>query len=470
MISAPEERAEAKNKLPIAHNITMVNRMRRFFTVVKTRAIILAVIWLAVSVQANGLYGDGTGAAAMAMGGADVAWAADPLGAMGDNPAGLGFLDAPELSLGGEGAVLQGRFNKPGVSSGDVNQSPNGLPEGAFAMPLSKWPVTLGISCVPDSALLADWHYPDPPGGLLGTTSYGNQEDKSEIVVLRSALGAAVRVNSKWSFGGSVGLIYNQNELVTPYIFQNLQPSSAYDGAKTLLDLRTSGFGWNYQLGIIYQALTNLQFGVTYKGESTVDTTGDATGDPYAQFGVAPGPLAFHYDANVKNKFPQEVSAGLSWKFYPKWRLALQTDWIDWADAFNTLPVKLGNGSNPGVNAALGSSFQDNIPLDWKDEFVYRAGLEFAVLKNLSLRTGYSYGGSPVPNSTLTPLTAAILEQAVSAGVGYRWGRWDFDLAYQYDLPVTQDAGTSSLRSGEYSNSSTEVSAHWLALTVNIHL
>ena len=37
---------------------------------------------LALTAQANGIYSNGVGARSMAMGGADVAWASDPLGAM----------------------------------------------------------------------------------------------------------------------------------------------------------------------------------------------------------------------------------------------------------------------------------------------------------------------------------------------------------------------------------------------------
>jgi long-chain fatty acid transport protein len=429
---------------------------------------------VAFNTQANGIDGNGVGARSMSMGGADVAWAADSLSAMGLNPAGLGFFTAPELDLGGVGGVVQGNFNKPGVSSGTLNQSPQGLPEGAFAFPLPKWPVTIGLSFVPESALLADWHYLDPPGGLHGMTSYGYQQDKSEIIVLRSALGAGVKVNSKLSLGASVGLVYNENELATPYIFQNLAPGAAgpenggLDGAKTLLRLHTRGWGWNAQTGLIFRATTNLQFGLSYQSETSVNTKGGASGDPSVQFGLAPGSLPFHYDAEVKNVFPQEVTAGLSWKFHPRWRLALQADWIDWRDAFQYLLIHMSAGNNAGVNAALGSSFSDYVPLDWKDEFVYRAGLEFSLTRNLALRAGYCFGGSPVPDSTLTPLTAAILENTLTAGLGYHWQRFQIDLAYQYYFPATQYVATSGLRSGEYSNSSTEVSMHVLALTVGV--
>ncbi len=414
---------------------------------------------------ADGIYRNGVGARSMAMGGADVAWASDPLGAMGANPAGLGFLTAPELNVDAVGAITIGHFTKSTNSDGHLSNTPNGFGDAAFAMPIANGPVAFGISFIPDSVMSANWHYVDPPGGLGGNTSYGFQQDKSEIAVFRSAAGLGVALGDKWSFGGSVGLLYNENTLVTPYVFQT-QPT--LKGAKTLLDLNTSGFGWDGQVGVLYRPIDVLQFGVSYKSPSRVDSHGDASGNAGTQFG-APGAVPFHYDAEVINHFPQMVTAGASWKFQPKWRLALQLDWIDWGGAFKQLPVNLSNGNNTTVNGLVGSSsLQDSIPMNWQSEFVYRAGVEYHFTDNFVARGGYSYGKSPVPNSTLSPLTAAITEHTVSAGLGYRWSRYSADLAYQWDIPVTRDVGTSSLLSGEYSNSSTQVGIHWLALTFGV--
>jgi long-chain fatty acid transport protein len=127
-----------------------------------------------------------------------------------------------------------------------------------------------------------------------------------------------------------------------------------------------------------------------------------------------------------------------------------------------------GSGAVVGLLGSAGENFNDAIPLNWKSEFVYRAGLQYEVAKNLFLRAGYSYGNSPVPDSTLTPLTAAIMENTITAGVGYQWHDWSVDFAYQFDLPATQHVGTSDLRDGEYSNSSTRVSVQWVALTMGV--
>src|SRR5580704_797458 len=112
--------------------------------------ICISIVCLALDARADGIFGNGVGARSMSMGGADTAWASDPLGAMAANPSGLGFLTAPELDFGGVAGFAEGQFNKPGVSSGDLDGRVSALPEGAFAMPLGNWPVTLGVSFNPE--------------------------------------------------------------------------------------------------------------------------------------------------------------------------------------------------------------------------------------------------------------------------------------------------------------------------------
>ncbi|HEX7654702.1 MAG TPA: outer membrane protein transport protein [Verrucomicrobiae bacterium] len=416
----------------------------------------------------NGIYRNGVGAQAMSMGGTETGWAKSPLGAMAANPAGLAFLDGGEFDLSAVGANPEGTYHKAPYADGSLDSSFRVFPESAIAYHLPNLPVTLGLSFIPVSAMVGDWTYYDAPGGLGGNVSYGTTSHRSEIDLFRTAFGAGVKFNSQWSAGVSVGLLYNRNQLRTPYIFQNLSPNpNSLNGAKTALDLRTDGYGCDVQAGVMYRPTTNLQFGISYTCQSTVKTTGDANGDPYAQFSISPGPLAFHYDAEVDNTFPQMVSLGSSWQFHPQWRLALQVDWINWSSAFKNLPVKLRNGDNAGVNGALGANFNDSIPMDWRDEFDYRVGLEYAVNENLTLRAGYCYGTGPTPNTTLSPMTACTMEHTLTAGVGYVWKNFGVDLAYQYDLPITRNVGNSQLLSGEYSNSSTTVEIHWVALTTS---
>lgn len=434
-------------------------------------AALLAGDFATLPVRADGIYRNGVGARAMSLGGADVAWASDALGAMSLNPAGLGFLKETSLDVSFVGAVLDAKFANSVNSDGHLKNSLGGLADAALAIPIGSTPVTLGLGVIPDSLLSANWRYTDAPGGLGGATSYGFQKHHSEIILLRTAVGAGVSLGEKISVGASLGVVYNRNTLQSPYIFQE-QP--ALRGAKTLLDLGTDGFGVNGNFGVLYRPHPDWQIGFAYRTETRIRSNGEASGNAGAQLKSLGGLFAlarpdFHYDAEVVNTFPQMVSGGVSWLAHPRLRLTTQVDWIGWHDAFDRVRIKLTNGDNVDVNGLVGgNSLEDSVPLNWKDAFVYRAGAEFVLTENFHLRGGYSYGRKPVPAETLTPLTAAITEHTFTAGIGYTRGRYQIDFAYQYDLPATGRVDVSALRSGEYSRSELDLSIHWIGFTTSI--
>jgi long-chain fatty acid transport protein len=434
----------------------------------KAALITLLALSTASTIFADGIDRDGVGAKSMSLGGADVAWPEDPLTSLSSNPAGLGFLQGNKIDLGADGVLPTGHFSNRAGTNGQMDSDLRAFPEGAAGFHLGKLPVTLGIGFYPESGLLADWHYNDVPGGTGGTTTYGYQEYKSEIIVLRTAFGMGIQITPQLSIGGSVGLIYNQNQLVMPYIFQN-EPTLPL-GFKTLLNLQTEGWGADGNFGIQYHPVDNLQLGVSYKTESRVVTTGNAYGDANTQLanlGLGGANPAFHYDAEVVNVFPQSVSTGFAWKFQPQWTLSGQIDWVDWS-SFNSLPVRLTNGGNPDINGVVGSNtLNDQIPLKWSDRLVYRTGIEYAINDNWSLRAGYIFGKSPVPDSTLTPLTAVITENTLTTGIGYQHGAFGVDLAYQYALPISRTVTMSQLEAGEANGSTVKISIHTFALTAS---
>ena len=181
--------------------------------------------------------------------------------------------------------------------------------------------------------------------------------------------------------------------------------------------------------------------------------------------------VPFHYDAEVVNHFPQTLSIGAAWQAHPRWRVFTQLDWINWQEAFDELQVRLTHGTSAAVNGAVGSdTLEDAVPLRWRDQIVYRTGCEVTLSDQWRLRFGYSYGRSPVPESTLTPLTAVITEHVISSGAQFETGRWKFELGHQWDLPVSRRVGNSALRSGEYSGSKVDVTLHWIGLSATLRL
>jgi long-chain fatty acid transport protein len=414
--------------------------------------------------QTGGALSNGISARATSLGGATVASVTSPLEAMQGNPAGLTELSGRSVDVSGDILFVNGSFDSSVSNGGKVNRFGGALPYAAFALPLRSGRLKFGFSVTPETMMTANWIYLDPPGGL-GGTSYGMQRDKSVLLAMRSAGGLAYALTPKLSIGGTVGLIYNRNTLDAPYIFQQ-QPQLA--GAKTILNLHTSGAGVDGSFGVLYSASSKFKIGAAYKSMSWVHSYGDANGNVDAQFatlGVNSRP-DFHYDAEVDNKFPQAFSGGVSWQVHPRARLNLQAQWIGWSNAFKSLPVKLTDGNNSTLNGIVGSSsLNDAVPLDWHNQVVFGVGVESPVGEFLTVRGGYSYSTDPVPSATLTPLTAAILQNTVATGVGYTRGHCSIDLAYQAQLQATGRVGQSSLLSGEYSNSRVQVGVQSVTLT-----
>lgn len=431
-----------------------------------------ALLFSASGAFASSLFQDGLDARSLSLGGESVAQDGSAISAVATNPAALASLTRANVEFGITGGFLRGKFERDTGEESHLRENAVLLPSFGFALPLAtKIPIVIGLGFNPEIAAEVDWRYRDAGGGLGGATSYGEQRQEARILGLRSNLGVALAVTPWLSLGASAGGIYNENYLHAPYVFQS-HPVLA--GFKTLLDLETEGWAPGFDFGAQIHPARSVTLGLRYRPGTVVYSDGHASGNAAAQLQSLGGAFAavdpnFRYDAEVRTKFPQIISAGGEWQALDWLRLVGGIDWVNWSDAFDRLEIRLSNGSNPAINGVAGSSsLLDIVPLNWRDQFVYRAGAECALPGGFALRAGYSYARSAVPATTMTPLNGAIFEHKVSAGAGYRTGRYHIDLAWQWALPVTQHVDRSQLLDGEYSQTSLRVSEQLIALTTGV--
>ncbi len=143
---------------------------------------------------------------------------------------------------------------------------------------------------------------------------------------------------------------------------------------------------------------------------------------------------------------PASVSVGIAWWPLPRWVLTADVRWIGWKHSFDAIELTGTGGKNADLNEiAGGTSLNYTFRLDWRDQFVFAIGTTFAVTDWLLLRAGYNHGENPVPASTASA-TTLVLEDHLSAGVGFRVGSWDIDLAYVWGLPTQVDRSRSSFK------------------------
>lgn len=376
--------------------------------------------------SAAGLFGDGADARSIALGGSEAAQAGSAIAALDSNPATLSGTTRPEVEISLGGAFLRGEFARDDGGAAHLRTNAAVIPAAGFAMRAPhNFPMAFGIGVLPEIMSEVDWHYRDAFGSLGGMTSYGEQRNRSSILALRTSFGAALEPARWLSLGASAGFVYNRNSLSAPYIFQS-QPVLA--GFKTLLDLDTDGIAPCFDFGAQVRPSSKVAIGASYRPRVVVHTDGSASGNASAQLQALGGGFAsvtpiFLYDAEVRTELPQVASIAAEWQALNYLRLVAGFDWINWADAFDQLQIHLTNGSNSDINAVVGSDAMTDIaPLRWRDQFVYRAGVECALGAGFAARIGYTYARSAVPSETLTPLTSAIFEHKVSAGLGYKKG------------------------------------------------
>lgn len=385
----------------------------------------------------------------MGIAGINIVAADTPTNAMTGNPAGLASQDGAV-----QGTVVitgySGEFSNVANTNSPLRNPVTPYGSAAATYRLEDNPdITLGMSLAPDALARGYWRFNDS-----GATNYGYTDHDSRLITYRLAFGAGWQATEDFAIGATAGVTYNDNYLKAPYTFQN---AGALTGAKVLLDLETDGFGPSFSLGANYDVTKWASIGFRYMSPTWLYTDGSATG-------TNPGTGAFSYDAKVDQQLPQRIGVALAVEPTDWLSLFFQADWVDYAGAYDTLNIELTNGSNPG--GPLPAAFNETSPLSWESVWVFAMGAEVDITDDLVWSVGYTYGESPVPDSTLTPMTAAITEQTVTTGLSYRWDSIEVAIAYQYDIPNTQSTNSSILLSGEYQNSSTKLEGHTGAVSL----
>jgi long-subunit fatty acid transport protein len=416
--------------------------------------------------QESGSLGNGLGAAAIGRGGALVSETGGPLDAVEGNPAGLAGVSSRLLDASVVGLIAGGSFQNAANSDAKLRGVAGALPYGAFAMPIGHHGWVVSVAITPEILMRANWHYVDAPG-TAGVT-YGYQRQETQIIAVRPSLGLARNIGSHWAAGATLGIVYNQNDLHSPYIFQQ-QPQLA--GLKVLLDLTTRGYGWNGSAGVQWQPTDRVRAGVAWKSGTTIHTQGDASGSASALFqalGIKSDPT-FTYHAQVMNHLPQAFDAGFSLRTNRHLLWSFEGDFTAWGQAFQQLPITMTQGSNATINSVVGSNaFHDAVPLHWANQGAFHGGLEVPAGEAWTVRGGYSYASNPVPSSTLIPLTAAIMQNSVATGAGWTHKKLRLDAAYQAQLPSAQSVGQSGLKAGEYNNSRVRVWTQSITVTARV--
>jgi len=378
---------------------------------------ILCALAAPSSVYALGFRVPDQDAAAIARGNAFVATADNP-SAVYYNPAGITQLEGENLSLGGYGVVTQARDRR---TAGEVSKRSQfqALPQAFFTAKVPDYPVALGLGVYSPYGLGSEWN--SSPIFTAYSTKPLAYKASIEYFTVNPVI--AVEVITNLSIAAGPTFNYSQvdlhNATIAPPGLGSVSLASRFRG-------RDTAFGFN--AGIFWKPLEQHAFGITYRSST------DMTYDGHFQMDnvVAAQP------ASAKVRLPHDVTFGYSFRPTPAWNFEFDADWTDW---HRTTDVTL--------NKASGSI---PLPFNWDSSWMFEFGATRYLGDGWSVSGGYIYSQNSVPDSSLSPTVADQDRHVFSLGVGKKYERASWNLAYQlgWASERTVDAAANSLANGDY--------------------
>jgi long-chain fatty acid transport protein len=400
---------------------------------------------------ADGLIRDGIGPISIGRGGTNIGHA-DNGAVILDNPAGMtNFADQNFFEIGADTVITDLRYSDPENRVRNAIQ-PFPVPQFAYIRGTEDGNFAFGLGAYAPAGYMATYHMTNP---IVGPAEYRSLGIYGKVLP-----SVAWRITDDLTVGGSFGVGITRTELEGPMFLQ----TGPLAGTPALFNLKTVSAAPIWSFGLQYDLGDRTRLGAVYVADAHFRTKGDL----HSQIvGLGPTPLPVEFDAEFTITWPQSVGVGLTHAFSESHRSSVDVIWYDWHSAFDNMSLRLTNASNPLVSALAGPVLRDSLPLNWDDSISVRVGHEILATENDTLRGGYVYHPSPVPDNTLTPYLDGVLEHAASLGFSHRWETWTLNLAYQFSFAATRHVGTSLLVGGDFDNSAFRAYAHFAAVSLS---
>lgn len=347
------------------------------------------------------------------------------------NPAGMAWIR-------GQGDAAAEIFNPTRSASfgqGDIGSHTNiyGLPALGWMVPVDHHQLFLG-------------------GGIFGTAGLGvnytqqpyfvpNPIDSSKIIpatlnayssisMMIMALGLAWKPSSKWSIGialdaadESVGF----QETTSGNMSNGFPFSAGMNFSKS-----ANAYGIGATLGMLYKVNTLVTLGASYRSPIfftplTWQETNESVPNPVTGQISATGSTGQY---SMRLNYPQQIALGIAVHPTQKLLISVEGQWINWNSTLNNVTI-YGPWTQTG-----------NITMDtnWKNSWIGSIGMQYIINSWLVLRTGYSYGSSPISKADLYSnlLAPAIVTNQVTAGATEKISRhWQLTEGYMHAFKNT---------------------------------
>ena len=406
----------------------------------------------------------GSGARALGMGGAFIA-VADDATAASWNPGGLIQLETPEVSVVGAyfHRIEDNTFGTNPEASGFQDISKSNINYLSAAYPFTLWGHNMIASINYQNLydFTRKWNFPliqDSPSERVSSLNRNIEYEQEGSV---SALGIAycAQVTPRFSLGFTLNFwedsLYGNRWKKTYYEQSSgtYLDTFSFTSEQTIMD-QYSFQGFNVNIGILWNVTSTLTLGIVLKTPFKADLKREYKYNGVIDFTDDPGLSSTESDSFIEDEtleMPMSFGIGIAYRFSDKFTGSIDIYRTEWDDF--TLTDYNGNKTSPVTGKSIDES-------DIDPTYQIRIGAEYLYITNryvVPFRSGVFYDPAPAqgrPDNFY----------GVSVGSGIAYGRFIFDIAYQYRFG--NDVGTFIMENLEFSQN---VKEHTVYSSVIIH-
>ena len=250
----------------------------------------------------------------------------------------------------------------------------------------------------------------------------GKSQDVTAAIV-ETSFGVSFRILPTLSIGASVRFPFM---LLDADLYQNAGTLIGVESLYTQVNANVRGMGFpTPRVGLHWQPIPELSLGVQYRMYSRIPLSGELEAVDNA---LLPDPLP----ATTSFNHPNAIQFGLATHLLGDRLMLVLEERVQFSGAKRTGNDNLNiTAVTPDILApVLGDSVVLGIPLQWKNVWSTRFGIEGAVSSLIDLRGGATFQNSAVPKEfAFFAIPPAGRQWGAHLGIGFHWKRVDLDIA-----------------------------------------
>lgn len=371
------------------------------------------LVLVPVHVEASGFGVFTQGASGLGQANAVVAHTTGPSSAY-FNPALLTQVTGTQVEIGTTGIYAKHKVKLDSTGRTQEGESRWEFPSTFYLTHQVNDRLTAGLAVYYPFGLTAEWDNQDFEGRYIGT--YG------EIVTTSINPVVAYKVNDSLSLAVGVSAVYLDAELRN-MIYQAPLSNYGLDGSDVEAKFSGDDWGLGWNVGMVASLSDSATLGISYRSEVKLEADGEVeySRPPVVGFDSGLNPITLNNSAGKADvTLPQQVAAGLAYRFGEKLIAEVGVRWEDW-ESTDQLRLEFNDGSS------------NVIPRNWHATWAYNLGGQYRLNESLAINMGYLYGKDAVPDQTFEVMIPDSDAHLFTLGADWRQAQWTLSGAFGYE-------------------------------------